>query len=143
VFYYSVISEREERCLSYLINDYPERVGREASMSTEVELKKRLPVRVVNSLLQIGERYQKKGIQLFIFGSFADSTNRQTSDLDIGVLWDDGRQARTFTSLYSDIQDLPTVRKIDLVDMEQVSEAFKKKVLASEVLFLSKRPIKA
>jgi predicted nucleotidyltransferase len=105
-------------------------------MSLKSELKKRLPVRVADDLLQIGKNYRKKGVQLFIFGSIAKSTNRQTSDIDIGVLWDDGRQARIFTNLYSDIQDLPTIRKIDLVDMEQASKSFKNKVLASKVIYL-------
>jgi predicted nucleotidyltransferase len=111
-------------------------------MNTNLELKKRLPSRFIDELLRLGEKYQKKGAQLFVFGSFATASNRQTSDLDLGVLWKGKRKNHIFTSLYSEIQALPTIRKIDLVDMEQVDNDFKKKVLESGIIFLNEESVK-
>jgi predicted nucleotidyltransferase len=111
-------------------------------MNIESTLKKELPARVVNALLHVAEKYQKKGITLFLFGSFATASNRPRSDLDIGLLWEGERKPHLFTQLYTEIQDLPTIRKIDLVDMEQADEGFINKVLASEILFLNRKPAK-
>lgn len=111
-------------------------------MDTKIQLSRQLPDRLVNELYRIADKYQKKGVRLFIFGSFANATNRTTSDLDIGVLWQGKRSSRIFRNLYNDIHDLPTIRKIDLVDMDQVDKAFKNKVFKKDILFLSDRMVK-
>jgi predicted nucleotidyltransferase len=113
-------------------------------MNIESTLKKELPAHVVNELIHVADKYQKKGIILFLFGSFAAASNwhRHTSDLDIGLLWKSERKPHLFTQLYTEIQDLPTIRKIDLVDMEQVDKDFKNEVLASEILPLNRKPAK-
>jgi predicted nucleotidyltransferase len=73
---------------------------------------------------------------LFIFGSFAYQNETETSDLDIGVMWKCKRIPCLFTELYSDIQSLPTVRKIDLVDMDMVDNEFKEIVMQNKTLCL-------
>jgi predicted nucleotidyltransferase len=67
--------------------------------------------------------------------SITRSKIRVGSDLDLGVLWENKRSAQVFAELYRDIQDLPTIRKIDLVDMGQVDEDFRDSAL-QHALFL-------
>jgi predicted nucleotidyltransferase len=112
-------------------------------MDIDSTLRKELPARVVNALLHVAEKYQKEGMTLFLFGSFATASNRAASDLDIGLLWESERKPHLFTQLYADIQNLPTIRKIDLVDMKQVDKEFRNKVLASEILLLNRKPAEA
>lgn len=89
-------------------------------------LKQQLPEPVFNALLALAEKYRTKGIQLFIFGSFARGEGRQSSDLDLGVEWNDGRNDQLFHNLCEDVLELPTIRKIDVVDMEQADASFRK-----------------
>ncbi|HLR76311.1 MAG TPA: nucleotidyltransferase domain-containing protein [Balneolaceae bacterium] len=98
-----------------------------------------LPARLVDKLYRLAEKYAQKGVKLFVFGSFANGTNRSTSDLDIGVLWQSERSAQTFRELYDEVQQLPTIRKIDLVDMDLAGQRFREKVLGQEILILYSR----
>lgn len=97
-----------------------------------------LPARLMKALEEVAEKYDRKGLILFIFGSFARSKQRKTSDLDIGVLWKSVRNPKMFTELYQDIQQLPTIRKIDLVDMHQVDKDFRKKAVEEGVMLFNK-----
>lgn len=100
-------------------------------------IEKELPDRLVNELFDLSRKYADRGARLFIFGSFARSRNKKTSDLDLGVIWTKERSSRTFTELYRDVQNLSTIRKIDLVDMSLVEESFKNKAI-NEAFFLNK-----
>lgn len=84
-----------------------------------------LPSRLRQELQKLAYKYRDKGVHLFIFGSFARAENRSTSDLDIGVEWDGEHLERLFNQLYQEIRELPTIRKIDLVDFKKAGENFK------------------
>jgi len=99
------------------------------------QVKYELPDRLWRALEEIAFKYKDKGINLFIFGSFAQLRNKKTSDLDIGVLWESKREPLVFNQLYLDMLDLPTVRKIDLVDMSQVNESFRREALEHAYFF--------
>lgn len=105
------------------------------TVDASTHIKQRLPDRLVKELITLAKKYQEKGVRLFIFGSFAKSSDHKTSDLDLGVIWINKRIPKTFTELYRDVQELPTIRKIDLVDMNQVDDAFKREAL-NQALFL-------
>jgi uncharacterized protein len=74
-------------------------------------------------------KYAQQGVRLFIFGSWARRDQRRTSDLDIGVLWRGSPDRRLFSSLARDVEELPTIRPIDLVDFAEVSERFRKEAM--------------
>ena len=66
---------------------------------------------------RLGDRYR-----IFLFGSRARGTARPSSDYDIGV---EGPAVVPFSILArieSDIEDLPTLATIDVVDMSSASE---------------------
>lgn len=92
--------------------------------TSKIQIEDQLPRRLVDALYIIADKYRGRGIRLFIFGSFATSQNRSNSDLDIGIEWKGERSEDLYRQIRSDIWDLPTVRKIDLVDLNRVSEKF-------------------
>lgn len=69
----------------------------------------------------MAEKYRAFGIEVFVFGSFAWGDHRPNSDLDLGVEWQNGRSADLWRGLLRDVDDLPTVRKIDLVDFSRAA----------------------
>lgn len=95
-----------------------------------------LPARLRRALHLLARTYQEKGLNLFVFGSFAQGNQRPTSDLDLGVEWSGERDPQMFLRLYWAVQDLPTIRKIELVDFSQVDSAFKN-VVGSDKIYLA------
>lgn len=85
-----------------------------------------LPPRLLEALQRLAQAYRPAGVELFIFGSFARGDARRTSDLDLGVQWRGARSERTLARLYDEVQELPTIRKIDLVDFSQTSSSFRR-----------------
>lgn len=53
--------------------------------------------------------------KVLIFGSFAKGTQHKTSDIDIAVKTDE----KTFDIIEKKINDINTLRKIDIVNLEQ------------------------
>jgi len=83
-----------------------------------------LPERLRQKLHELAEKYREKGMHLFVFGSFARADQQNTSDLDIGVEWEGEQSEKLLRQLYNEIQELPTIRKIDLVDFEKAENKF-------------------
>lgn len=103
------------------------------------ELRSTLPARLLRELQKLARKYQKEGVSLFVFGSFARGDQRQTSDLDLGVEWHGERNPKAFLRLYWDVQELPTVRKIDLVDFEQTDADFRRVAEADKAYLYERR----
>ena len=79
-------------------------------------------------MIDLARQYRVEGAELFIFGSFARSEAQPTSDLDIGVEWQEERPADVFRQLDRGIQALPTTRPVDLVDFALVDHVFAQNV---------------
>jgi len=81
----------------------------------------------VQAVRALGARAAADGLRLFVFGSFARGDARPTSDLDLGV--ESAREGTDVTGavrrLRDAVEDLPTVRPIDLVDFRDVTPAFR------------------
>lgn len=92
-----------------------------------------LPSRLLRELQRLAQKYQKKGLSLFVFGSFARGDQHPTSDLDLGVEWQHKHDPKVFLRLYWEVQELPTVRQIDLVDFEQTDTQFKQVAMADKI----------
>jgi len=74
---------------------------------------------------------------LFVFGSFARGDQRAGSDLDLGIEWRVPHSPSLFRELCADVEKLPTIRKIDLVDFSRVSPQWKE-VASRDRHFLSR-----
>lgn len=84
-----------------------------------------LPPRLRSRLKALGQKYQARGVDLFLFGSFARTDWRENSDLDLGLEWRRPNSQELFRELCKDVDDLPTIRKVDLVDFSKASQGWR------------------
>lgn len=68
--------------------------------------------------------------QAMLFGSFAKGNAIDTSDIDIAIEGPEPLPARLFFQLTDEIEKIPTLRKIDLVDLQQAGAEFRNEVLS-------------
>ncbi|KAF0162032.1 MAG: DNA polymerase beta domain-containing protein [Rhodocyclaceae bacterium] len=76
-------------------------------------------------------RTRLAGHRVVIFGSRARGDARPRSDFDIGVIGESPLPLRDFYALADQIEDLPTLYRIDWVDFARTSEKFRRAALAS------------
>lgn len=69
------------------------------------------------------------GYRVFLFGSWAEGNARAGSDIDIGILGDTPVPHRILIAIRQKMEDVPTLRKIDIVDLFRVSERFRTRAL--------------
>ena len=84
--------------------------------------------RVRAHLQELAKQQARFGVRLFLFGSVARTWPKAHigADLDIGYAMDPARsdRAERVRSLQRDLEALPSVRPVDLVDMSQASADF-------------------
>ena len=78
----------------------------------------------------VGRRLDLAKYRLFFFGSRVTNTGDDHSDIDIGVEGAAPVPAAALSAIKEELENLPTVYKLDLVDFADVSEDFKKVALA-------------
>lgn len=61
----------------------------------------------------------------FVFGSQANKKNLTRSDIDIGLMSDDPITSIQLTNITADIDALPMLYRIDVVNFNEVDEQFK------------------
>lgn len=69
------------------------------------------------------------GYRLFFFGSRVKGDNSPRSDIDLGIEASGKLPSQVKLAIEEELQNLPILYKIDLVDFSNVSEDFKKTVL--------------
>lgn len=62
--------------------------------------------------------------QVILFGSRAGGPARPASDFDIGIKGEKPLAAKTFSDIEDALESLPTLYKIELVDLSRVSPSF-------------------
>lgn len=67
---------------------------------------------------------------LVLFGSHAKGDAYPTSDVDIGIVGREPVPFPTMTKILEEKDEIPTLRKIDLVDLQAMSDAFRENVLS-------------
>ena len=96
-----------------------------------------LPAQVRNHLHQVAKKQARLGVRMFLFGSVARTWPQAHlgADLDIGYEIDGNRSDRAdrLESLERDIQALPSIRPVDLVDFSKAGEAFRAQALRHTV----------
>jgi predicted nucleotidyltransferase len=86
--------------------------------------------------VMIRQAARLQGHRVVLFGSRAAQTARDRSDFDIGVLGDEPLPVQDFFAIEDELDDLPTLYKIDWVDLNKVSEAFRNRCLqTAEVIY--------
>lgn len=70
-----------------------------------------------------------RGHKVFLFGSRASGRARRNSDFDIGVIGDEPLPFRDFYAIEDQLEELPTLHKIDWVDFNRVSPRFRQQAM--------------
>ncbi|PIU19882.1 MAG: nucleotidyltransferase domain-containing protein [Elusimicrobia bacterium CG08_land_8_20_14_0_20_59_10] len=78
----------------------------------------------------VGRRLDLVQYRLFFFGSRVTNKGDDHSDIDVGIDGPAAVPAQTLGAIKEDLENLPAVYKIDLVDFAAVSGDFKKVALA-------------
>ena len=63
--------------------------------------------------------------QAFIFGSQANKSYLSRADIDLGIIADDKLTSQQLSKITTDIEELPMLYKIDLVNFNEVDPRFK------------------
>jgi predicted nucleotidyltransferase len=69
------------------------------------------------------------GCKVFFFGSRVTAAGDEHSDIDIGIEASEKIDFATIAKIREDIENLPVLYKIELVDFKQVSDDFRKVAL--------------
>ncbi len=85
---------------------------------------------ILSEILAIIRRYlPEKGFRIFLFGSWANDSAEPTSDIDVGILGPTPVDDILLLRIKGEIRAIPTLRRIDVVDLNQADEDFRKEVL--------------
>jgi predicted nucleotidyltransferase len=67
--------------------------------------------------------------KILLFGSWAKGTSQTSSDLDIGIMGPEAVPWYTMVKILEEIETIPTLRSIDIVDLRSTDERFRSVVL--------------
>jgi|SRR3989338_9715366 len=84
---------------------------------------------IIDEVAMIIRRYLPKKYKIYIFGSWAKGNALETSDLDIGILGDIAVDSDIMDRIVKETDIIPTLRSIDVVDLQAKSDDFRKGVL--------------
>ena len=70
-----------------------------------------------------------KEYRVYLFGSRANGTARERSDFDLGIYGDTPVSLKTYYQLADFLESLPTLYRIDWVDLNRVTDAFRDNAL--------------
>ena len=74
-------------------------------------------------------------IKIFLYGSRAKGTARPTSDVDVALMSHEKLSAVFMSNLRELIEESAIPYQVDLVDLAEVDEAFKQKILKEGLLW--------
>jgi predicted nucleotidyltransferase len=84
---------------------------------------------IINEIKAIIKDQIPKSYKLFLFGSWAKGNPLPTSDLDIGII---GRKKVPWSKMVAikqKIDEIKTLRKVDIVDLNSVDRDFRENAL--------------
>lgn len=93
---------------------------------------------IEKEIYEICKKHIGDSFKLYLFGSRASGKNQKFSDFDFFIKTNKQVEAEVFESISSDIDNLPTLYKIDLVYWNSANDDFKKMIELSpkrEILF--------
>lgn len=84
---------------------------------------------ILKKIAEIAARYLSPDYRLFLFGSWAKGNALPESDLDVGILGNAPVPWEIMVNILQEVEAIPTLRKIDLVDLCSVEKDFRESVL--------------
>ena len=86
---------------------------------------------IISEVVGIIRKYLPSEYRVILFGSWAKGDASETSDVDIGVLGPNRVEWSIMSKITDDIEDIRTLRSIDIVDLRVKGERFRENVMAS------------
>ncbi|MBI3194907.1 MAG: nucleotidyltransferase domain-containing protein [Ignavibacteriae bacterium] len=84
---------------------------------------------IIQEIVRILRRYLSDEYRIFLFGSWAKGIAHSTSDIDIGIMGSTKVPAQTLSRILIEVDSIPTLRSIEIVDLMNKSESFQTSVL--------------
>ncbi|MBI4242687.1 MAG: nucleotidyltransferase domain-containing protein [Planctomycetes bacterium] len=87
----------------------------------------------LETVTKIITRNLGSSVEIYLFGSWANQTSYNESDIDIAV--DTGKPIPTLSmyKIKEEIDDLPTLRSFDIVDLNSIAADFRENILSNSV----------
>lgn len=82
--------------------------------------------KILDEVKKITSKHLSPDFKVMLFGSWARGNALETSDLDIGILGEKKVPSDIMFKIRQEIEDVPTLRKIDIVDLNLTSEQFRR-----------------
>jgi len=82
--------------------------------------------KVINRVAEVLKRHLSSPFRLILFGSFARGDGTPFSDVDLAVEVEGGVDPKVWNRILFELEELPTLRKIDLIDLKRAPESLKK-----------------
>ena len=84
---------------------------------------------IIKKTARIVRKYVPDDYKIYVFGSWAKGNALETSDIDIGILGKEKVKWSSMAKILEKTENIPTLRSIDVVDLNSVGEDFKNNVL--------------
>lgn len=85
--------------------------------------------KIIKEAVQIVKENLSDDYKIFLFGSWAKGNALETSDIDIGILGKKKIKWSLMARILERTESIPTLRSIDIVDLNSVDESFKNNVM--------------
>jgi len=85
---------------------------------------------LIDEISKVIRRYLKKeDFKIFLFGSWAKESAEPASDIDIAIMGEKEIDDFLLMRIKGEVEAIPTLRKIDIIDLKAVDEKFKENIL--------------
>lgn len=84
---------------------------------------------IINEVVKIITHFLPSDYKIFLFGSWAKNNALDTSDIDIAILGKTKVEWDKMVQILNAKENIPTLRSIDIVDLNSKEENFKSNVL--------------
>lgn len=103
----------------------------EKSRSSLIEEMKDRDIRpILKHIVQVIRRYlPDESHRIFLFGSWATLEAAPTSDVDIAIAGPTAIDPALMSTIHEEVDKLPTLRKIQVIDVQQVDDRFRDHIL--------------
>lgn len=85
--------------------------------------------KIIKEIVKIIKEHLSLDYKILLFGSWAKGNAMDVSDIDIGILGKGKAPWSLMVKILEKVENIPTLRKIDIVDLNAVEENFKSNVL--------------
>ena len=84
---------------------------------------------LIDAVVAVALRHAPRPLRVYLFGSWAEGRALTVSNLNIALDAQTPLGPAALLAIASDLDQLPTLRKIDVVDLHTVGQQFRKSVL--------------